>query len=97
MTSLQVRNTEKLELLRELYQDQKNLYKLWALLNYRDLNYGKLNIKSCLKKFHGDFAFDQIMKVFELQRFELRLYCILSFNILKAKNFTYGLISSLSY
>ena len=37
----------------------------------------KAKYKSFLRKFHGDFAFDRIMEVFELRRFELaRLYCI---------------------
>ena len=32
----------------------------------------KAKYKSFLRKFHGDFAFDRIMEIFELRRFECR-------------------------
>ena len=36
----------------------------------------KAKYKSFLRKFHGDFAFDRIMEIFELRRFECRGRCI---------------------
>ena len=41
------------------------------VIELQRLKLWKAEYNRLLKNFHGDFAFDSIMKVFELRRFEL--------------------------
>ena len=66
---------------RENFTDgSKKSVRIMDVIELQRFELWKAKYKSFLRKFHGDFAFDRIMEVFELRTFELeRLYCSIKF------------------
>ena len=78
MVKLPVYTSETLENVnyKENFTDVSGKFvRIMEVIALQRLKLWKAKYNRLLKNFHGDFAFDSIMKVFELRRFKLeRLY-----------------------
>ena len=74
MVKLPVYTSETLENVnyKENFTDVSGKFvRIMEVIALQRLKLWKAKYNRLLKNFHGDFAFDSIMKVFELRRFEL--------------------------